>query len=147
MRLLTIAFTGALLGLLAASPAAAQEGKACKGALWKKVQAWLKPEMTFQDTVLFLQSEAIDYAVFDARTAPVAAAGEVEVTADHIGATDCKPRDESPACSVVLSEPSAESKSNPASPTFVESDELIAIDFNAKGKQTGHACEVVETGL
>jgi len=146
-RLLLIAFTRVLVGLLATSPAAAQEGKACKGALWKKVQGWLKPEMTFQDTVLFLQSEGIDYAVFDARTAPAAAEGEVDVNTGHIGATDCKPRKESPACSVVFSEPSAESKSNPASPTFVESDEFIAIDFDAKGKQTGHACEVVETAL
>ncbi|GAB4364746.1 MAG: hypothetical protein Kow00114_21600 [Kiloniellaceae bacterium] len=136
-----------LLTTLTAAPAAAQAAEACKGALWKQVQGWLKPQASFQDTVLYLQSEAIDYAVFDARTVPAAPAGEVEISSDHIGATDCKPRKEAPQCSIVLTEPRAAAKPAAASPTTVESDEIISIDFDAKGSQTGLSCEVVETGL
>lgn len=135
-----------LLTALTAAPAAAQAAEACKGALWKQVQGWLKPQTTFQDTLLYLQSEAIDYAVFDARTVPAAPEGEVEISDDHIGATDCKPRKEAPQCSIVLSEPRATGKAA-ASPTTVETDEIISIDFDAKGSQTGFSCEVVETGL
>ncbi len=136
-----------LLTALTAAPAAAQAAEVCKGALWEQVQGWLKPQATFQDTLLYLQSEAIDYAVFDARTVPAAPEGEVEISDDHIGATDCKPRKEAPQCSVVLSEPRATGEPAAASPTTVETDEIISIDFDAKGRQTGFSCEVVETGL
>jgi len=143
-RILQIALMSAFLGALAATPATAQAAETCKGPLWKKVQAWLKPEATFESTILFLQSEAIDYAVFDARTATE---GDAQLSTDHVGATDCQPRKEAPQCSIAMSEPRADSKPAAASPTNVESDEIISIDFDATGKQTGHGCEVVETGL
>ena len=143
-RIKTIARSGLILATLFAAPAAAQAAETCKGPLWKKVQAWLKPEASFQDTILFLQSEGIDYAVFDARTATE---GEAQLTTEHVGATDCEPRKDAPQCSIAMSEPRADSKPAAASPTNVESDEIISIDFDAKGKQTAHACEVVETGL
>ncbi|MGD1878189.1 MAG: hypothetical protein ACFB13_11890 [Kiloniellaceae bacterium] len=130
----------ALLTTLAAPALAAQQGAACEGALWKKVRTWLKPAATFQDTILFLQSEGIDFAVFDART-------DGDTGADPYGLTDCQPRQEAPHCAVVVSEPRADSRPSGASPTRVETDEIISVDFDAEGKQTGHTCEVVETGL
>ena len=131
----------ALLVTLALPASAAQQATVCHGELWTKVQGWLKPEKTFGDTVAFLHAQKIDYTVFDARSATD------EGGADTQGATDCQPQKEAPQCSIGLSEPSADSHSNAASPTFIESDELISIDFDAAGKQTGHRCEVVQTGM
>jgi len=132
---------------LLAAPTAAQSAETCKGELWRKVQTWLKPGKTFQDTVAFLHAQNIDYTVFDARTAPDGDVSDAQFAAGTDGATDCQPQKKAPQCAIVMSEPTAESRSQSASPTFVESDELIAIDFDAKGKQTGHSCEVVQTGM
>ena len=130
----------AFLTALSSPVLAAETGDACKGELWRKVRDWLGPQKTFEDTVAFLQKQGVDYAVFDARSE-----GE-DQTGPLSGATDCQPRKEAPQCSIVLSEPLPGSKPSAASPTTVELDEIISIDFDAKGKQTGHGCEVVETG-
>jgi len=137
----------ALLVSLALPAAAAQQATVCHGELWAKVQGWLKPDKTFDDTIAYLRGQKIDYTVFDSRTPTEESASDTQVPVDLSGATDCKPQKQTPQCSIVLSEPSPASKNAPASPTTVEIDEVISIDFDAKGKQTGHGCEVVETGL
>lgn len=142
-----------LLAMLIVQPTlawTAQQGDACEGELWRKVEAWLEPTANFTETTAFLRSQSIHYAVMDSRPPSFFKDQQFVPNPEPYDAVDCQPRDEIPNCSIVTSEPMPKNKptfaSLPDLANLVRADELISIDFKADGSLIGYSCEVVLTG-